>query len=78
MELLGIPLNGLQDSALAELDQLGPGWTWGRDGDWDWFVEGPGDGTPGSAQRFTGKTRARAIAAALRARDAGDDQEDET
>jgi hypothetical protein len=78
MERMQIPLNGIQDSLLAELDKLGPGWTWGRDGDWDWFVEGAGDGTPGSAQRFTHpKSLRRAIAKALAARAAGDDQEGE-
>lgn len=58
MERMAIPLNGLPDSLLAELDRLGPGYEgWGRDEDWTWFVDVGG-------RRFTGRTFRRAIAAA--------------
>ncbi len=64
MERLGIPLNGLSDSVLARLDELGPGFEgWGRDADWAWFVDVAG-------VRYVGTTRGRAISAALRAKGA--------
>ena len=62
MERMAIPLNGLPDSVLARLDQLGPGFEgWGRDADWNWFIDVGG-------VRYLGTTRSRAISAALDAR----------
>lgn len=61
MDRMAIPLNGLPDSVLARLDQLGHAFEgWGRDADWNWFVDVAG-------VRYLGKTRHLAISAALAA-----------
>jgi hypothetical protein len=69
---LEIPLSGLSDSVLAQLDRLGPGWTWGRDDAGNFFVE---DGT----RRCIGRDLVGAIGVAIQAQRivAGFDQEED-
>lgn len=72
MEQLGIPLNGLPDSLLAELDRLGPTFEgWGRRDDElqaPFFVDVGGS-------RFIGRTLRSAIARARRARPAAEEDD---
>lgn len=61
MRYLDVPISGLSDLVLRELDRLGPGWSWGRDEAGNFFVE---DG----AQRVLGRSLLDAVRVALQAR----------